>query len=246
MLLEKVTVGKTKAPRRIMIYGVQGIGKSTFASQAPSPIFIQTEDGLGNIECAKFPLAQNFEEVMVAINELYQTKHDYKTVVVDSLDWLERMIWKVVVDSYSKKVESIEEIGYAKGYVFALTHWHRFLGGLYNLRNKGMTVILLAHSKIEKFEDPEREAYDRYAPRLHGKAGALVQEWSDEVLFACYKVYIKTQEEGFSKRVQGVSSGERVLKTSERPSHAAKNRLGLPDELPLNWGALAKLMEKEK
>ena len=198
------------------MYGVQGVGKSTFAAGAPKPIFIQTEDGLGQIDCAKFPMAEKFEDVMQALNELASAKHEYQTVVVDSLDWLERMIWKVVCDSYSKKVESIEDIGYAKGYVFALTHWHRFLGGLYSLRNtRNMTIILLAHSKIERFEDPEREPYDRYAPRLHGKAASLVQEWCDEVLFASYKVFIKTDEEGFHRNNRGVSTGERVMKTTE-------------------------------
>ncbi len=115
------------------------------------------------------------------------------------------------------------------------------LDGLTALRSeRGMTIVLLAHAKVERFENPETESFDRYAPRLHKTAAALVIEWCDEVLFANYKVFTKATDEGFNRtRVQGVGTGERVLRTSERPAHIAKSRLGLPDELPLDWEALA-------
>ena len=103
-----------------------------------------------------------------------------------------------------------------------------------------MTVILIAHAKIERFENPETESYDRYVPRLHKYARAVVQEWCDEVLFATYKVYTKVTDEGFNrKKAKGMGSGERVIRTTERPAHLAKNRLNLPDELPLDWPAYA-------
>ncbi len=236
-LLEKVVCGKTPAPRRVMLYGTHGIGKSTFASCAPKPIFLQTEDGLGEIDCDKLPLVTNFNEAMGALSELYTEKHPYQTVVVDSLDWLERQIWAEVCRK--RNVENIEEIGYSKGYVFALTQWREFLEGLSALRaDRGMTAILIAHARIERFENPETESYDRYVPRLHKLAAAIVQEWCDEVLFATYKVYTKQSDEGFNrKRTQGVGSGERIIRTQERPAHVAKNRLNLPDELPLDWNA---------
>lgn len=236
-LLEKVVCGKTPAPRRVMLYGTHGIGKSTFASCAPKPIFLQTEDGLGEIDCDKLPLVTNFNEAMGALSELYIEKHPYQTVVVDSLDWLERQIWAEVCRK--RNVENIEEIGYSKGYVFSLTQWREFLEGLSALRSdRGMTAILIAHARIERFENPETESYDRYVPRLHKLAAAIVQEWCDEVLFATYKVYTKQSDEGFNrKRTQGVGSGERIIRTQERPAHVAKNRLNLPDELPLDWNA---------
>lgn len=238
-LLEQVMCGKTVAPRRVMLYGTHGIGKSTFASCAPKPIFLQTEDGLGEIDCDKLPLVTNFNEAMSALSELYSEKHPYQTIVVDSLDWLERLIWAEVCRK--RNVESIEEIGYSKGYVFALTQWREFLEGLSALRtDRGMTAILIAHARIERFENPETESYDRYVPRLHKLAAAIVQEWCDEVLFATYKVYTKQSDEGFNrKRTQGVGSGERIIRTQERPAHVAKNRLNLPDELPLDWSAYA-------
>ncbi len=160
--------------------------------------------------------------------------------VSDSLDWLERLIWAKVCAT--RQVATIEDIGYSKGYTFALTHWRDVLDGLAALReHRGMTVILIAHARIERFENPETEAYDRYVPRLHKTATALVSEWCDEVLFATYRVFTKATDEGFNqKRVKGLGSGERVLRATERPSHLAKNRLNLPDELPLAWSEFAK------
>ncbi len=238
-LLEKVLSGVRPAPRRVMLYGVHGIGKTTWGSQAARPVFVQTEDGLGGIECARFPLAETYAQVIEALSALYAEAHDYQTVVIDTLDWLERLIWADVCRK--RGVESIEDIGYAKGYVFALTEWREVLEGLNALRNaRGMTVILIAHSQIEHFEDPETDSYDRYAPRLHKHASAIVQEWCDEVLFATYKVHTKQVEEGFGrKKSKGIGSGERVVRTTERPAHVAKNRLNLPDELPLDYAAYA-------
>ena len=245
-LLEQVMIGKTPAPRRVMLYGTHGIGKSTFAACAPKSIFLQTEDGLGEIDCDKLPLATTFNDAMKALSELYTEKHPYKTVVVDSLDWLERLIWAEVCRK--RNVESIEDIGYAKGYIFALTQWREFLEGLSALRNdKGMTAVLIAHARIERFENPETESYDRYVPRLHKLAAAVVQEWCDEVFFATYKVYTKQTEEGFNrKRSQGIGTGERIIRTQERPAHVAKNRLNLPEEMPLDWNAYSYYLTNEK
>jgi len=241
-LLEQVMSGKTPAPRRVMLYGVQGVGKSTWAACAPKPIFLQTEDGLGEIDCDKLPLSTTYDGSMKALSALYMEPHSYQTVVIDSLDWLERLIWVEVCRK--RNVESIEDIGYAKGYIFALTQWREFLEGLTALRNdKGMAVILIAHAKIERFENPETESYDRFVPRLHKLAAAVVQEWCDEVFFASYKVYTKQTEEGFNrKRAQGIGTGERIIRTQERPAHVAKNRLNLPEELPLDWNAYAQYL----
>ncbi|GDY13123.1 hypothetical protein LBMAG53_20010 [Planctomycetota bacterium] len=238
--LASILTGAKSGPRRMLVYGTAGIGKSTFATCAPAPVVIQTEDGLGEIDCHKFPVAQSFAEVMNALAALYQDEHSYRTVVIDSLDWLERQIHAEVCKN--RQVATIEDIGYGKGYVFALNHWRDVLDGLAALRDrKGMSVILIAHAKIERFENPETEAYDRFVPRLHKTAAAMISEWCDEVLFASYKVFTKATDEGFNqKRVQGLGNGERVLRTTERPSHLAKNRLGLPDELPLAWADFAR------
>lgn len=234
-LLEQVQRGKTPSPRRTLMYGVHGVGKSTFGAMAERPIFLQTEDGLGTIECERFPVAVQYADVIAALSELYTEAHEYRTVVIDSADWLERLIFADVCKK--RGVESIEDIPYGKGYVFALTNWREVLTGLDALRNeRGMAVILIAHAQIERFANPETDTYDRYSPRLQKQASALVQEWCDEVLFATYKVHTKTTNEGFDrKRVQGIGTGERIIRTSERPAHVAKNRLSLPEEFALDY-----------
>jgi hypothetical protein len=243
-MLNKIITGKTPKPRRLLLYGTHGVGKSTFCANAPSPIFVQTEDGLGEIECDKFPLATSYEDVTAAMESLYKEQHSYQTVVIDSLDWLERIIWSKVCQKRS--VRSIEDISYGKGYVCALTYWEEILAGLEALRNdRGLTVALIAHAKIERYDAPDTDSYDRHMPRLHKLASQLVQEWCDEVLFATYKVYTKQADEDYGrKKAKGVGSGERVLYTSERPAHIAKNRLGLPYEMPLNWGDYASFFNK--
>jgi hypothetical protein len=231
-------------PPRLMLYGTEGIGKSTFGAGAPAPIFVPTEDGLGEIDCHQFPLAKSLAEVMEALGDLYREPHDYQTVVVDSLDWLERLIWDEVCAEYG--VKSIEKAdgGYAKGYTHALTYWREFLSRLDALRtNRGMVVITIAHAKVEKFEDPESAAYDRYSPRLHKHASALVTEWADAVLFATRKFRTETEEAGFNRTRTiaaplGKDGGERILRTVGSPACIAKNRFGLPAELPLSWNAL--------
>jgi hypothetical protein len=235
-----ILTGTKPGPRRIFLYGQAGSGKSTWASCAPSPVFIQTEDGLNDIDCHKFPLATTLAQVVDHLAALYTEDHPYRTVVIDSLDWLERLIHAEVC--LNRQVASIEDIPYGKGFTFALQHWRTVLDGLAALRDqKGMTVILIAHAKIERFENPETESYDRYVPRLHKTAAAMIAEWCDEVLFATYRIFTKATDEGFNqKRVQGLGSGERVLRTTERPAHLAKNRLNLPDELPLAWSEFAK------
>ena len=161
-LLEQIHRGKQPMPPRLIVYGTEGVGKSTFAAEAPAPVFVQTEDGLAEIECTKFPLATTFADVLAALSELYSEPHDFQTVVIDSLDWLERLIFDALCKQHN--VASIEKVdgGYAKGYTHALTYWRQILDTLNLLRSeRGMVVIGIAHSKIEKFEDPESSAYDR-------------------------------------------------------------------------------------
>jgi len=238
-LMQQIRRGRRPGPRRVMLYGTHGIGKSTFGAMAERPSFVPTEDGLGDIDCESFPLARCLGDVMAALESLYTSEHDYRTVVIDSLDWLERLIWAEVCDDQG--VDNIEKIGYAKGYTFAIDKWRTVLGALDALRSdRGMTVVLIAHAKIEKYENPETVPYDRYSPRLHKLASALVQEWCDEVLFATYKVHTIKVAEGFDKaKHNGVGTGERIIRTTERPAHVAKNRLNLPDELPLDYRVYA-------
>jgi len=232
-ILQKVQRGVQSVPPRILTYGTEGIGKSTFAANAPAPIFIQTEDGLSEIPCDKLPVAKSLDEVTSALAALQSEQHGYQTVVIDSLDWLERLIHAQVCRDFGPvKYDSIEKVdgGYQRGYVHALSLWRKLVDGLDALRNaKGMAVILIAHARFEKFEPPGESAVDRYSPRLHKHAAALLSEWCDAVLFATWKMSpTKTKQD----------QNERILRTVGGPHCAAKNRYGLPAEIPLFWPAL--------
>lgn len=229
-------------PPNILIHGVAGVGKSTLAANSPGPVFILTEDGLGLLDVPHFPLAKSFEAVMEALASLYSEPHDFKTVVIDSVDWLEPLIWrKLCADN---RWASIEDPGYGKGYAAALDSWRQYLEGLNALRNeRGMTVIQIAHTDIRRFDSPEHEPYDRYVIKLHSRAAALLQEHADIVLFANYRISTVKSDVGFNKKVtRALGAGERVLYTTERPAFLAKNRFGLPDMLPLDWQAFAEAM----
>jgi len=229
------------AAPRVMVYGVEGIGKSTFAAGAPNPIFILTEDGLGSLAVDHFPLATSVGDVLSAIGTLYSEQHDFQTVCLDSLDWLETMIWKEVESKHDAK-----DLAYGKGAVIAAEKWREVLEGLNALRNeKGMSVILIAHCTIKRFDSPETEPFDRYQPKLQDRSNALIREWCDAVLFANYKTLIKKDDVGFNKTVsRGISTGERLLFTSERPAYMAKNRYSLPESIPLSWEAFESAISK--
>lgn len=243
--LARVTTGRTAAPPRIVCYGTEGIGKSTWATGAPHPIVVQTEDGLGQLEVARFEVAVKLEDVQYDLNALEQEDHDYQTVVVDSLDWLERIIWDSVCQEYG--VTSIEQAagGFGKGYGEALGHWRNILGQLDRLRDRrGMAVILLAHSKVERFEDPETAGYDRYAPRLHKSASSLVCEWADAVLFATRRIRILEEKTraGTRSMAATVKGEDRILRCVGGPACVAKNRYGIAGDIPLAWDSFVSAM----
>jgi len=234
--LKSIKKNTAIAAPRIMVYGVEGIGKSTFAASSPDPIYILTEDGLGSLKVAHFPIASSFKDVMDAIGSLYADKHEYKTVVLDSLDWLEAIIQREIEQKYEAK-----DLAYGKGAVIAAERWREILDGLNALRNdKGMIVILIAHTTIKRFDSPEVEPYDRYQPKLQERSNAVCREWVDALLFANYKTIVKKDDVGFNQTSnRGISTGERMLFTSERPAYMAKNRYNLPESIPLSWDAFA-------
>ena len=240
-VLEKIHTGKRPAPPRLLLYGVEGVGKSTFAANAPNPIFIPTEDGLGEIECASFPMAKKLTDVESYLSALAIEPHDYQTVIIDSLDWLEQLIWDDLCRLSS--ATSIEKVdgGFGKGYTAALRFWRQIIDSLEVLhKERNMAVILIAHAKVERFEDPESSAYDRYTPRLHKHANAVITEWADAILFATRKFRTESEDAGFGRERTiavgiGKDGGERVLRTVGGPSCVAKNRYNLPYELPLSW-----------
>jgi len=229
-------------PPRIVLYGVHGVGKTTFAANAPNPVIIQTEDGLGSIDIDHFPLATSFDDVIGAFGALYTEDHDFETLIIDSLDWLEPLVWAEACKR--NNWQSIEDAGYGKGYLAAIDVWREYLDAVNGLRTeKSMAIIQTAHAEINRFDNPETEPYDRYQIKLHKRASDLVQEHADMVLFANWKTSVTKADAGFNKKVtRGIGAGTRVIYTEERPAFLAKNRHRLPPELPLDWNALAAAM----
>lgn len=236
---------KTKAtlkPPRILIFGKSGAGKTTIASEFESPIFICTEDGLGVIDVPHTDLLKNYDEVVDVLKSLLAEDHKYKTLVIDSLDHLEPLIFEKTC-----KVEGFKDInepGYGKGYSLSLRYTREIIDLMNQLRDqKGMVICLLAHSVIKRFEDPTSEAYDRYEIKLNPKHGHLYLEISDIVGFADFKTGTVVERGKTGERTRAVSTGERVLYVEERPAFLAKNRYGLPPELPLKWDAIKKAIK---
>lgn len=240
-LLAKVTRGKVKKPHLVLIYGADGVGKSSFAAGFPDAIFLGSEDGTNNLDVARFPSLSNWDEVTKAVAELTNEKHDYKTLVIDSLDWLEPMLHRSICERYNVKSIELAAGGYGKGYTEALNGWIALKDQLSGLREKRqMNVVLIGHAEIIPFNDPDAQTtYDRYQLKLHKKASAMWREYVDHVLFANFEIYAK--KDGNKTRAYG--EGARVLYTERRPGFDAKNRLGLQFSLPLSYDDFSKSCE---
>ena len=232
MRLDLVTKGKLRKPISVVGYGPEGVGKSSFAAGAPKAIFVGGEDGTSQLDVVRFPSPETWEDVLDSARVLLNDTHDYQTVVYDTLDWIEPLIW-----AYCCKrdgADNIEAYGFGKGYQVALDEWRKFLSGLEQImRAKSMNVVLLAHSWIRPFKNPTGDDYDRYELKIHGKAAGLVKEWAEAVLFMNWETFAK--EDKRTKRVKGVSTGARMAYTERKASYDAKNRYSLPEELPLSW-----------
>jgi nucleotide-binding universal stress UspA family protein len=236
MQLTAVQRGRVERPPVVLLYGVEGVGKSSWAANAPEPIFMDLEAGTDRLDVARFPKPESWDDVMYAINQLTLDQHDYRTLVVDTLDALEPLCWAHVCERGGHP--DIEAFGYGKGYTAALDQWRVFAAALERLiRQRNMGVILLAHSWIRPFKNPEGDDFDRYELKLNLKAGGFLKEWSEAVLFARYETF--ANKDAKTKRVRGVSTGARIVHTVRTAAYDAKNRYNLPDEMPLDWQLFA-------
>lgn len=237
MTLASIRSSARVAPDRIFLMGIEGVGKSTWGSEAPAPVFLASEDGIRHLDVPVFPQPETWDDVIEALRTLAGEKHDFKTLVVDTVDWLEPLVWEHVCRKNGW--DTIESAGYGKGYTIALDEWRRFLGSLEAARAAaGMEIILLAHAAVKNFSDPKSEHdWSRYEVKLHRGAAALLREWCDVGLFACF------EEWGAKKRGQakakGETSGRRVIYTQHSPAYDAKSRWQLPEVLPLAYAEYA-------
>jgi hypothetical protein len=240
-ILSTVTSGRITKPHKLVIYGPDGVGKTTFAAGAPAPIFLGAEDGTNNMDVHRFPNLKTLQSFKEALNALANEKHEFKTAVIDSLDWLEVIVWDHVVKKENKpNVTSIDDFGYGKGYSHALDEWRDLLPLVDAIRDKGMNFVAIAHTKMKTFQDPATpQGYDRYQLKLHDGAAALWRECVDTVLFANYLTHTSSED-----KKRGFGEGERAIYTERRPGFDAKNRNGLPFKLEMSWEAYAEAMAK--
>jgi len=249
MTLKGVTSGRITKPRKTLLYGAKGIGKTTWASKAPNPVFIQTEEGSNDLDVDRFPRCRDnpghetlpwaIDKFQWCFDQLLLEEHDYKTLIIDSADHFGHIIDQDVCRD--NNWSSLEDPGFGKGQAVSYSAWMTWLAEFDLLREKrGMSIILIAHEKIIEYKNPTTDAYNRYTNSLHTTktgtgAGALIQEWCDEVLFATYPVLTRTTDKKLGQEaVKAVGGGNRTIYTEERPTHDAKNRLGLPYELPMD------------
>lgn len=234
----KIISGKIIKPQKVVIYGPEGIGKSTFAAQFPKPLVIDTEGSTSHLEVDRLPRPTSWQMLKQYIKDLKGDTMGYHTLVIDTADWAERLCEEAICQSNGKV--GIEDFGYGKGYTYVKEEFGRLLDSLSDLIDAGMNVVLTAHSIIRKFELPEETgAYDRYELKLGQKAGnqcaALAKEWADMVLFVNYKEIVITTKDNKKK----VSGGKRVMYTAHNPCWDAKNRHGLAEELPFDYQEIA-------
>lgn len=243
--LDQIKRGRVRLPHFTLLYGVDGVGKTTFGAEAPKPVFICAEQGLGTLDVARFPVPKDLDEVMAMVQLLIDEKHDHETLVVDSLDWLEPIVHATVCKK--NNWASVEAPGYGKGYVAAIEEWLKLIRKLKALRAK-MNVVLIAHATIRTFTDPEQNVqYDRYQLKLSGQgaktdASAIWREAVDDVLFANFE--IRVTQAGDQRKAKAFGDGERVIYTERRPAFDAKNRNNLPFKLPLSWEEYASACAK--
>jgi hypothetical protein len=216
-----------------VLYGPEGIGKSTLASQFPSPIFIDLEHGTDTMDIARTDTPKTFNDVLTLMTMILE-EDEFKTVVIDTADKLEQLITAHVLEAHH--LNSIEDAGYGKGYTYIAEEFVRFLRKCGELIDAGKNVVIVAHAMMRKFEQPdEMGAYDRWELKLSKKAAPLVKEWADMVLFLNYKTTVVTDEKTKSKKARG---GKRVMYATHHPAWDAKNRFGLDDELDMDFDAI--------
>ena len=226
--------GKITRPQKAVVYGPEGVGKSTLAGRLPEPVFLDTEGGTHHLDVVRLDSTSTWEEIMAAIAQLASTQHGFRTLVIDTADWLEKRLIEHLCRKANK--ESIEDFGYGKGWVILAEEFARFLSSLDALLARGMHVVFLAHATVRKFEAPDQAgSYDRFELKLSKQVAPLLKEWADLVLFGNYVTKVAEKDNG---KLRGVGGKERVLFATHTAAYDAKNRHGLADKLPFSVEAL--------
>lgn len=232
-----VTSGAIPAPVKVVLYGPEGIGKSTFASRFPDPVFIDTEGGTKRLNVARLPAPTSWQMLMDEVAEVARGSVPCGTLVIDTADWAEKLCMEGVCAKY--KVNSIEAFNYGKGYTYAKEEFAHLLDALEEVLAAGKHVVVTAHAQISRFEQPDAVgSYDRWTMKTSKQVAPLLREWCDMLLFANYKTIV--EKSGTSQNARNkASGGKRMLYTTHNPCWDAKNRFGLPDEVPFEFASIA-------
>lgn len=246
-ILNTITKGKTPKPPIILLYGQEGVGKSTFAAKAPGTIFVPTEDGLNEIDCQKFPISKTYDEFKEKLLAIRDEEHDFQTLAIDSISAAERMLFRYICERYA--VSNILDAagGYGKGYKEYTEEWLNIFELLSEIRNsRKMSIILIGHCDVVRVFSPRIGQYDQFQPRLYKKAMDILVESTDGVFFATRKVRVTKEDAGFKKtdvrtEAIGRDGGDRIIITDgggiDGPQIAKRRFEGLPQELPLDWNS---------
>lgn len=242
----QITSGRIMKAQKIVVYGPEGIGKSTFASQFPAPVFIDTEGSTGNMDVKRLPRPTSWAMLHEEMKYVIDNKV-CRTLVIDTVDWAEQLCLEAILSKYGKT--GIEDFGYGNGYVYEKEEFGRFLNRLEDVVSAGINVVLTAHAHLRKFSQPDEIGeYDRWELKLGKKTNSqispLVKEWADAVLFVNYKTFaVSTDKDGKKFKAQG---GGRVMYTQHHPCWDAKNRFGLPEETKFEYSVIAPYIPCEK
>lgn len=234
----QITSGVLSTPLKVVIYGPEGIGKSTFAAKAPGPLFIDTEGSTARLNVRRLPTPTSFTMIQEEIRYVISNPTVCQTLVLDTADWAERLCRDGVCSKNSKS--GLEDFGYGKGYTYVYEDFGRMLNLLDQVIDRGINVIVTAHAAMRKFEQPDESgAYDRWELKLINaqkcSIANMLKEWADMVLFANYETFVIKNEDKKNK----VSGGKRVMHTTHHPCWDAKNRFGLPEKLPFDFSHIA-------
>ena len=234
-----IVTGKIQRAQRVCFYGVESVGKTTLAAKMPDPVFLDVEKGSAHLDVPRQEV-KTWTELLEVVKELASGSYGYKTVVLDSIDWAERLNHTDLCEQ--KKIKSLEEIPYGKGFTMAAERMARFLNDLDRLVDAGIHVVLVGHAHVKRQEPPDQvQAFDRYELKLTKQASQLIKEWVDHLFFLNFKTRIVESESGKAK---GRGGKERVLYTTHTAAYDAKTRSELAEELPMSWVSVAPIFGK--